>query len=47
MQQMEVADYVNERPRREQKRSGDGYPTGNNTNYFIGYVFAAVCAIAV
>lgn len=32
---MEVTDYVNERPRREQKRSGDAYRKGNNTHYFI------------
>lgn len=38
MQQMEIADYVNEQPRPRQKSSGDANQTGNNTHNFIVYV---------
>ncbi|XP_033479019.1 asialoglycoprotein receptor 1-like [Epinephelus lanceolatus] len=45
MQQMEVADYVNERPRREQKRSGDGYPTGRRLCQLLFLGFGVLCIV--
>ncbi len=33
MQQMEISDYINEPPRREQKHGEGTYQTGNNINH--------------
>ncbi|KAL3066814.1 hypothetical protein OYC64_016712 [Pagothenia borchgrevinki] len=45
MQQIEVADYVNERPRREQKRSGDAYRTDRRRCRLIFLIFGVLCMI--
>ena len=38
MHELEVLDYVNERPRRQQKRSKGTNQTGKKTHYVILYV---------
>ncbi|KAK5926334.1 hypothetical protein CgunFtcFv8_021917 [Champsocephalus gunnari] len=45
MQQMEVTDYVNERPRREQKRSGDAYRKDRRRCRLIFLIFGVLCMI--
>ncbi|KAK5865876.1 hypothetical protein PBY51_020113 [Eleginops maclovinus] len=45
MQQIELADYDNERPRREQKRSGDAYLRDRKLFRLIFLIFGVLCMV--